>query len=211
MGSRNRAVIGTRFALSTFAVTSPRSSPSGGEGERKKAAMSPAAELRRPRESGFSIVEGLIASVILLIVILGVLPLVSQSMVNNAQGNNATQEANASTDSIEQLLSLPFNAPAMTIAAGTSSLVADSYQLFDSSAWQGGVYTGSGTPQYRRTVTVEQFSVTDLDGETDFTLDTPLDGSTLPGSVGFKRIQVQIQSQRVFNSSSYRVLTVQGF
>ena len=168
---------------------------------------------RRPgaHESGFSVVEGLIAALILLVVVLGVLPLISQSMVNNAQGNSSSQEVNASVDALEELLSLPFNAPEMTVPAGQSSMVGTSYKLLDSNSWVDGAYGGTGTPQYERTSTVEYFSVTDLDGATDFTLDAPLDGGTLPGNIAFKRITMQVASQRVFNTAAYRVVTVQGF
>lgn len=162
-------------------------------------------------EAGFSVVEGLIAALILLVVVLGVLPLISQSMVNNAQGNSSSQEVNASVDALEEMLSLPFNAPELTVPVGQTSMVGTSYKLLDSNTWVDGAYGGTGTPQYQRTSTVEYFSVTDLDDETDFTLDAPLDGGTLPGNIAFKRITMQVASQRVFNASAYRVVTVQGF
>jgi hypothetical protein len=171
------------------------------------------ARAHRPpaHEAGFSVVEGLIAALILLIVVLGVLPLISQSMVNNAQGNSSSQEVNASVDALEELLSLPFNAPEVTVPSGQTSLVNTSYKLIDSNRFVDGVYGGTDTPQYQRTATIEYFSVTDLDGETDYTLDTPLDGGSLPGSIAFKRITMQVASQRVFNTAAYRVVTVQGF
>jgi len=165
----------------------------------------------RRAEAGFSVVEGLIASLILLIVVLGVLPLVSQSMVNNAQGNASTQEANSTVEKIEELLSLPFDNAELEVAGGATSAVSNAYKLIDDSTWRDGVYGGALTPQYRRTTTVEYFSVTDLQNDGDYTLDTPLDGGTLPGSIAYKRIQVRIQSQRVFTNSAYRVTTIQAY
>jgi len=187
---------------------------SGGRGAqagREPVSKSGADAAARRHEAGFSVVEGLIASVILLIVVLGVLPLVSQSMVNNAQGNASTQEANSTVEKIEELLSLPFDNAELEVAGGATSAVSNAYKLIDDSTWRDGVYGGAITPQYRRTTTVEYFSVTDLQNDGDYTLDTPLDGSTLPGSIAFKRIQVQIQSQRVFTNSAYRVTTIQAY
>jgi Tfp pilus assembly protein PilV len=157
-------------------------------------------------EAGFSVIEGLIAALILLVVVLGVLPLVSQSMVNNAQGNSASNETNASIDKLESLYSLPFNNAELTVPAGQTSLV-EREALSDNVWIDAALY--SGTPQYVRQKTVEQFSAADLDD--DGTFDTALDGSTLPNFVHLKRIRMQIEARRVFSQATYDVLAVHTF
>ncbi|HLF55273.1 MAG TPA: hypothetical protein VI942_00365 [Thermoanaerobaculia bacterium] len=165
-------------------------------------------------EAGFSVVEGLIASLILLIVVLGVLPLISQSMLNNAQGNTSSEQANGAADGIEELISLPFNAPEMTIASGLTSFPNRSYRMLDDSRWQDGAYTGTGTPQFTRTGTVELFTFDDIDDDDDYTFDDPQLGSfaeEFPGAAAFKRIEMVVDAERVFSANRYRVTMIQTF
>ncbi len=68
--------------------------------------------------AGFSIIEALIASAILLIIALGLLPLFSRSISDNVSGNDATQATNGSRTQIEEMLLVPFSNDRMTIPAG---------------------------------------------------------------------------------------------
>jgi Tfp pilus assembly protein PilV len=153
-----------------------------------------------PGEAGFSLVEGLIAALILLFVIVGVLPLVSQSMLNNLQGNTASFQTSASVDGTETLLSLPFNAPELVIATGSTTLVAEDVFTLYSNRWIDKV-TFDTDPQgdiqqFLRTSTLEQFGASDLDSDDSF--DTALDGSADPGAVHFKRVRMRIRDERTF-------------
>jgi len=171
----------------------------------------------RHGEAGFSLVEGLIAAVILLFVILGVLPLMSQSMQNNLFGNDAMMQTNASVDGSERLLSVPFNSEPMTVPSGSTSLVSEDVFTFDSNRWIDlATFTadsGGDRAQFSRTSTVEQFSATDLDA--DDTLDTPLDGDTDLGFIHMKRITMTIQNERLSvlgtSSGSYQIVAVQTY
>lgn len=165
---------------------------------------------RRHREAGFSLIEALIAALLLLIVILGVLPLVSRGVMNNLQGNDASNEANASIDGIEKLVSLPFENIALEVPVGQTTLVATDYYLLAGNSWSTAVPT-SDLAQYTRTATIEQFSAADLDF--DETLDTPLDGGVGPGFVHIKRITMTIDNARRYftGDASYRVVTVQTY
>lgn len=167
-------------------------------------------------EAGFSLVEGMIAALILLFVILGVLPLVSQSMLNNLQGNTASFQTSASVDGTETRLSLPFNAPELVIAGGATSAVSEEVFTLDSNRWIDRV-TFDADPQgdsehFLRIVTLEQFGASDL--VDDDRLDTPLDGDTEPGSVHFKRIRMEIRDVRSFldlpgaRTGSYEIVAV---
>jgi Tfp pilus assembly protein PilV len=165
-------------------------------------------------EAGFSVIECLIAALILLVVVLGVLPLISQSMLNNAQGSSSSEQANGAVDGLEELISLPFTAPEMTVPAGATSLVANSYRLIDDARWQDGVYSGTQTPQFTRTATVEMFAVDDIDNDGDYTFDTPLDGSFIldfPAGAPYKRVTIDVGAERVFSSNTYQVVVIQTF
>ena len=172
--------------------------------------MTADARARSHGEAGFSLVEGLIAALILLFVIVGVLPLVSQSMLNNLQGNTASFQTSSSVDGTETLLSVPFNAPELVIAVGsTTSVIQDLYVLEDvlpaitgleakPKRWLALADFNASTDltEYTRTATIEQFGASDLDSDDSF--DTPLDGITDPGSVHFKRVTMQIRHERSF-------------
>ncbi len=73
---------------------------------------------RRSSVAGFSLVEGLVALAVLMTVTIGLIPLFTQSMVNNTAGRHLTQAANFSTDTFENLLQLPINNDLLTLANG---------------------------------------------------------------------------------------------
>lgn len=81
--------------------------------------MDPRLEVRS-NEAGFSVIEGLIAAALLLIVTLGVLPLFTRSMANNLRGNVSTRQANGTVDEFERLTALPLNAGDTSLLAGNS-------------------------------------------------------------------------------------------
>jgi hypothetical protein len=170
---------------------------------------------RPPRhEAGYSVVEGLIAALILLIVVLGVLPLISQSMLNNSQGNSSSEQANGAVDALEELISLPYDAPEMTIASGSTSLVNRSHRELEDARWQDGAYAGTASAQFERTATVEMFAVDDIDNDGDYTFDSPQDGSFVelyPTGAPYKRVTVEVGANRVFSSNTYRVVVIQTF
>ena len=82
-------------------------------------------------EAGFSIIEGLIAALLLLVVTLGILPLFSRAMNNNVKGNDSTRQSNGATDAFETSVALPFNSGAMTVPGGgpTSVVVTETLAL----------------------------------------------------------------------------------
>jgi len=180
--------------------------------------MIPAEPQNRSGEAGFSLVEGLIAAVILLFVILGVLPLMSQSMKNNLLGNDASNQTNASVDGLERRLSVPFNSADMVVPPGSTSLVAQDVFTLDSNRWIDkatfDLAPAGDTAQYTRTAVVEQFGAIDFD-DGNKTFVTALDGDALTGAVHFKRVTMTIQNERLFvfgtASGAYEVVTVQTY
>lgn len=174
--------------------------------------MSRSQPRERRGEAGFTIIEGMIAALILAIVLIGILPLVDRSMQNNVQGNDATNESNATTDGIEQLLSLPFNSPRLTLTTGAASLVATDYMARDTAhgdaTYWSTVDPGAGNRIYRRQVTVEQFSGPDLTSDSKF--DSPRPGGSPVGEIQFKRITTVLERARTLGESTYQVVAVKS-
>jgi Tfp pilus assembly protein PilV len=170
----------------------------------------------RRAEAGFSLVEALIAAALLLFILIGVLPLFQRSRLNLMQGNDATNITNASVDTNERLLSLPFNSGDSFIAGANSQRVLTDFWLLNGNQWVPDmtVYPAD-TAQYTRTTTIEQFSVADL--RDNGVLDTPLTGDEAaadPGQITLKRFQTDLVGARTAGGGAgvtYHVVTLQSF
>jgi Tfp pilus assembly protein PilV len=166
--------------------------------------------MRRPRvapAAGFSLIEALIAAAMLGFIAIGILPLFTQALVNNKQGSDSTTVTTFSRADVESLDAIPFDAAAVTIPTGSTSLVAVDWYVQQSSNLVGGTNgkwittctgtqtacatttapTGVGQVLWKRTATVQQYNINDL------TFSNPEDGSTSPDFVHLKRIQVVVQ------------------
>lgn len=73
-------------------------------------------------EAGFSIIEGLVSMAVLLIVVVGLIPLFTQSMINNLAGSHMTQATNFATDGFEEIFELNFEDGRLTLADGSNGL-----------------------------------------------------------------------------------------
>jgi hypothetical protein len=151
----------------------------------------------RRSESGYSLIEALVAAGVLLLIAVGILPLFLQAIVNNKQGGDSTTVTTFSKSSVESLLPVPFDAAAVTVPAGSTSLATTEWYVQQSAGQLGGSNgkwvagatppTGMGQVLWQRTTTVQQFSVNDL------TFATPEDGATAPQFVHLKQIQVVVR------------------
>lgn len=145
----------------------------------------------RPRASGFSLIEGLIAAALVLAIALGVLPLFTRSMINNEGGSDYTQISNAAKSRAEELFELPFNSPLLAINTGTDRIF-EEYLSQRDKIWKPGVEADAAADSdlalLRRTSTIRQFNINDLS--------SPLDNSAPPGSVQIREITVQVRSTR---------------
>ena len=176
------------------------------------------------RQAGFSLLETLVAAALLLFIIIGILPLFQRSQLNLVQGNDASNVANATIDLGERMLSLPFNCQDTNIDAGSTQKVATDFWL--AGRRQGNLEYGdrwvtdmtpypSDKALYTRTVTLEQFQLTDLTD--NGVLDTPLDGGVSDGSDGkvqFKRYTMDVVNTRTAlagPATTYHVITIQSF
>jgi type II secretory pathway pseudopilin PulG len=175
------------------------------------------------REAGFSIIEGLIAALLLLIVTLGILPLFSRAMNNNVKGNDSTRQASGATDAFETSVALLFNSGAMTVPGGaTSVVVTDTIALKEiasptggasqaiSSRWEPlGSLGSDDLPVMNRQLTLQQYSYDDYADNQEF--DTPLNGDTQPRLVHFKVIEVDLLDATGGGARPYQLRMVQAY
>jgi hypothetical protein len=161
----------------------------------------------RPGESGFSLLETLIAAAVLLLILIGLLPLFDRSRMNLMQGNDASKVSNAVADMSETLMSYNFNSLSTNVPPAAMSLVATDSWLLNGDRWSATIPAGDQA-QFTRDVTIEQFGVADaLDDDTDL-FETPLSGDTAPGSVHMKRFRVDVTNPRA-GGNVYSVIYVQ--
>jgi len=186
--------------------------------------VSPAAPVRPPsREAGFSIIEGLIAALLLLIVTLGILPLFSRAMNNNVKGNDSTRQSNGAIEALETSVGLPFNSGDMNIPIGSTSVVVDDTLALKkiasptggldqaiSSRWE--LPADLGTDDVRvmnRQQTLQQFAYSDF--ADDQTFNNALDGVTESRLVHFKVIDLTLQDATGAGSRPYQLRVVQAY
>lgn len=155
--------------------------------------MRPRRQVRSSRRSaaGFSLVETIIASLILMVIALGVLPLFSRAMASNLSGSESTSLANMAVTRAEELFQLAFDHDLLTVPVGATEVVRDEVWTDEDGHWIDG--DGSGkTVRWTRQTRIRQFNVNDLlDADP-----TPLDGGAPAGSVQVKEIEVEVRTGR---------------
>jgi type II secretory pathway pseudopilin PulG len=141
-----------------------------------------------------TLVEVLVAVLIMVVVAMGLIPLFSRSIRQNREGANFMELTNVARSTLEQYLQLDFNAPQLTLADGQPDIVIQEY-------WHQGVRQWLPLPadlntlpiaaQVERTILIQQFSSGDLilDGK----LDTPHPGGTSLQQIQLKRIRVMVR------------------
>jgi prepilin-type N-terminal cleavage/methylation domain-containing protein len=132
---------------------------------------------------GFSLVEVLIASAILLIIALGILPLFTQAIVNNRAGADYTTATNAAKSELERLFALPMSSPDLAVTAGTQT---QRSQYFSSNEqrWKDAI-DSSDKALWTRTITIENYLL-----KSDGTLLGPRPAGE---DVHVKEIEVQVE------------------
>jgi len=147
--------------------------------------------------SGFSVIEALIASAILLLVAIGILPLFVRSMTNNVSGSESSRVTNHSKSQIEQLFQLPFNSATLRLSAGSSLLVGPQYyedpdpNRDGDETWVATATAGRGY-DWQRTGTIRQYAVSAFaDGILQASEAQPWDAPS--EFVHFKEIEVAVE------------------
>lgn len=161
----------------------------------------PRKQSRRVRAAGFSLLEVLMATVLLAMVLLGVMPLFARSSLSNREGWQLTQVTNRARLHMETLSSLPFDSPDLTIPAGETELETTDLWSVVQEAWipEAG-FPGDEQPAYSRTTRVRQFSSTAVSRtDIEFADAEALVGGTNPSRVHLKEIEIRVNSGQPSN------------
>ncbi|HEX2252749.1 MAG TPA: prepilin-type N-terminal cleavage/methylation domain-containing protein [Thermoanaerobaculia bacterium] len=167
----------------------------------------------RPRRAaGFSILEVLIAVVVLSLIAMMILPLLSRSAEMNLFGRESTEVVNRALGSHEQMAMLPFGHALLEVTSGTENRVEEVWVPAAQTevAGERRVHGAGGEwkleselatgerPLWRRAMTVRQHQLTDLTNDPidDQQLDEPLPGGTDPIFVHLKVVDVEIEGER---------------
>lgn len=138
-------------------------------------------------KSGFSLLEVLIAAVILMVIALGLVPLYSRSIRSNLEGFDYTQVSNLAKSRAEEHIQLPFDDPRLTVPGGSTEASVDDFYSARDKEWVL-VLDDGDSALFDRTTTVRQFSVGNVT--------EPLDGNAPPEAVHLKEITVAVRANR---------------
>lgn len=145
----------------------------------------------RPAPGGFSLIEVMVAGLILLVIALGLVPIYTRSIRSNIEGFDYTQVSNSARSKAEELVQMPFNSAELTVPGGNTELETQDFfsqqehEWFDEDEWAG---RAGDLALFTRTATVRQFGITDIT--------TPLDGNAPPEAVHLKEITVAVEGTR---------------
>jgi type II secretory pathway pseudopilin PulG len=155
----------------------------------------------RRGEAGFTVVEGLVAAAILLLIAIGLLPLFARSILNNARGSDYTQATSHATSNLEDLQRLPFDNTDIAVAPAAQSVQAVRYtdagfgtgRPVGKQDWSATAPPPGETTLWVRSTEVRQFGISALDDGV-IKDDEALPGGTAPIFVQLKQIEVEMQS-----------------
>lgn len=157
--------------------------------------------------SGFSLIEVMVASAILLVIALGLVPLYMRSIRSNVEGFDYTQVANSARSRADEFFQLPFNSPAVEVPAGQEELEVQDFYSHAEHRWmeqaEWDLVEGEDVALFTRTTTVRQFSIGDLK--------TPLVGGEAPEAVHLKEITVSVEGSRTAVLGGGKVIAVRLF
>jgi hypothetical protein len=167
---------------------------------------------RRRREQGLSLVEVLIAALLLVIVALGLVPLITRAMASNVSGADSTTVSNHSKTGAEGLRQASFFWEELIVPNGQTAALRTYYWAQgdrDAIGDAGEGWTRMAVPpdpdtvlpppvdpalgliHWRRNQRVHYYHIDDLVGDGRF--NDPLDGSTDPVFVHLKDFEVEVE------------------
>lgn len=136
------------------------------------------------RDTGFSLIEVLVAAVILLVIALGLVPLYSRSIRSNVEGFDYTRVSNSAKSRAEEFLQYDFNGERLTLPAGAAEREIEDFYSQQEHKWMEDLPDGD-TALFTRTTTIRQFSATDIEN--------PLHGDAPLDAVHLKEITVAVR------------------
>ncbi|MDX1501678.1 MAG: prepilin-type N-terminal cleavage/methylation domain-containing protein [Thermoanaerobaculia bacterium] len=147
-----------------------------------------------PVERGFSLLEALVASALLLMIVVGVLPLFTRATIDNLTGFEASQIANLARSQMERCLEHDFDHPEMSIPTGRSRRETVEHYSAAARRWKtGSTAAGGDRAVWVRTTTVRQYHVSALsDGELE-------ESEALPGGAPAEHVHLKEITVRLDN------------
>jgi hypothetical protein len=167
----------------------------------------PDASPRRRAPAGFSLVEALFASALVLVMMLFILPLFTRSMVQNLSGRESSIATTHGKWTLEELYQLPLDRDVLWVGAGT--LPGGDPGLQACAAWDPATHAwvnyDCATEEpvdavagalWGRSTTLRQYAMNDLYYDGDRALNTPLPGDTPLEFVHLREIGVSVEGER---------------
>jgi type II secretory pathway pseudopilin PulG len=156
----------------------------------------------RNAQSGFSLVEAMVAALLLLMIAVGILPLFVQSTLNNAQGQDSSTAANYARARLEEFDQLSFDDARMAITAGDERKFDEIY-LFRDKKWIDGTVPPAGDwALWSRTTLIHQYGALEWN-TAPYSFETRLPSTAKPIDVHLKEIEVTVTSNRNRNASGF--------
>jgi hypothetical protein len=143
-------------------------------------------------EAGFSLVEVLIAAVLLVVVVLGLIPLFALSLSQNLAGREYSVASQHGRSQVEEVVPLPLDHPRLAVPDGQPESVLD--EVLDPATGRFTSAAVSAPVAWSRATTVRQYNVGDL--YEAGRLVTPLDGGSPPNHVHLREVIVEVESER---------------
>lgn len=172
-------------------------------------------ELTRPaprrRQRGFSLVEALVASLLLVVIVLALVPLFARSMSNTLAGREYSVASQHGRSRVDEYYQLPLEHEELLLPVGDGELVRDDWWDVDDKRWTD--VSPPSPPAWGRVTTVRQYSVNDLllEGR----LFNPLAGGSPAPQVHLREVIVEVESEReggaAGSGKSISLTTVRGF
>lgn len=147
---------------------------------------------KRSMNSGFSLVELLVAMTFMAIIATGIVPFMMRSTTSNMTSYETSNVTNVGRNTLERYFQANFNDPIVTISSG-SSLVLNEYFSKDDKVWKVMPVESGDHAKWTRDITVRQFAISAID---DGALDESeaLDGTAPPAQVALKQVEVYVES-----------------
>lgn len=145
---------------------------------------------------GFSLVEVLVASFFLLVVLLGLLPVFTRSMVTNQMAYDNTRAAAFARSEMENYIQAPFDdpttTPVMDVPDTGTELKTEQYYDKATKTWVTGAPPSGTSYEWTRTVTIRQYHISAIDnGVLD--VSEALGGDAHEGNVHLKQVLIEIE------------------
>lgn len=163
-------------------------------------------------QAGFSLIEVLVAALLLLVIVLALLPLFAVSLSNNLAGREYSVASHHGRSQLELYNQLSLDRPVLNLDAGDSEEVLT--EVFDPARHAFTTGATSLPPPWSRVTTVRWYNVRDL--YDSGRLSNPLPGGSPPEQVHLREVIVEVEREReagggLSKGREVTLSTVRGF